>query len=91
MPRNESNKVQTIKLNGKFIPIYQQCGIVENEKNNSFNLENRCSNKSQDLEYNIDLALNQLCIIERKLGKLIGYEKSQELKILIEQKLKING
>jgi hypothetical protein len=33
MPRNESNKVQTIKLNGKFIPIYQECGIVENEKN----------------------------------------------------------
>ena len=48
------------------------------KKINFINLENRCSNKSQDLEYNIDLALYQLCIIERKLGKLIGYEKSQE-------------
>jgi hypothetical protein len=42
---------------------------------NHFNLENRFVNKSQYLEYKIDLILNQLCTIERKLGKLVGFEK----------------
>lgn len=46
---------------------------------NYFNLENRLANKSLYLEYKIDLILNQLCTIERKLGKLVGFEKSQKL------------
>jgi hypothetical protein len=53
MPRNESNKVQTGKLKGKFIHIYQQYGILRHAKINCFNLGNGVSNKNQDLDYKL--------------------------------------
>jgi hypothetical protein len=53
MPRNESNKVQTGKLKGKFIHIYQQYGILRHAKINCFKLGNGVSNKNQDLDYKL--------------------------------------
>jgi len=55
---------------------------------NHFNLENRFVNKSQYLEYKIDLILNQLCTIERKLGKLVGFEKFQKFENSNKVKMK---
>jgi hypothetical protein len=88
MPRDELNKVQTCKIKGKFILTCQQCRIIGYVKINCFNLWDIFSNKSQDLEYKIDLVLNQLCIIERKLSKLTGCKKYQEFKNANKTKMK---
>jgi hypothetical protein len=55
---------------------------------NHFNLENRFTNKSQYLEYKIDLILNQLCTIKRKLSKLAGFEKFQKFENSNKVKMK---
>jgi hypothetical protein len=75
-------------LKGKFIPTCQQYGVVGHVKIDCLNLGNRFANKSQDLEYKIDLVLNQLCIVEKKHGKLVGGGKSQEIENSNRTKLK---
>jgi hypothetical protein len=55
---------------------------------NHFNLENKFANKSLYLEYKIDLILNQLCTIERRLGKLAGFEKFQKFENSNKVKMK---
>jgi hypothetical protein len=57
MPKDKSNNVQKGKLKGKFIPTYQHCGIEGHVKRNYF------ISKNQNLEYKVDLVLNQLCAI----------------------------
>jgi hypothetical protein len=57
MPKDKSNNVQKGKLKGKFIPTYQHCGIEGHVKINYF------ISKNQNLEYKVDLVLNQLCTI----------------------------
>jgi len=52
------------------------CENVGHVKINYLNLGNRFAKNSQDVEYKIDLVLNQLCIIDRELGKLVGCDKS---------------
>jgi len=83
-----TKKDQTCKLKGKFIPACQQYGVVGHVKIDCLNLGNRFANKSQDLEYKIDLVLNQLCIVEKKHGKLVGGGKSQEIENSNRTKLK---
>jgi predicted PP-loop superfamily ATPase len=63
MSEDKSNNIQKGKLKGKFIPICQYCEIEEHVKRNYF------VSKNQNLEYKIDLVLNQLCTIERKIDK----------------------
>jgi hypothetical protein len=53
-----------------------------------FNVGNEFANKSQDLEYIIDLVLNLLCIIARKLDSLAGSQKSQDFENSNKAKIK---
>jgi hypothetical protein len=82
MLEDKSNNVQKRKLKGKFIPTCQHCEIEEHVKRNCF------VSKNQNLEYKIDLVLNQLCTIERKIDKLVGYEKSNEIESSNRTKMK---
>jgi len=82
MSEDKSNNIQKGKLKGKFIPICQYCEIEEHVKRNYF------VSKNQNLEYKIDLVLNQLCTIERKIDKWVGYEKFNETESSNRTKMK---
>lgn len=68
MLEDKSNNVQKCK----FIPTCQHCEIKRHVKRNCF------ASKNQNLKDKVDLVLNQLCTVERKIDKSVGCEKSNE-------------